>query len=231
MFGTLSNQRSIAARVALAVTCGLHLSAQASNHQEYHLTLSIETSLGEEDISMFIELDSLLADPHPPGSDGSLNLSTPEIPLFSFTNPTNSYSMSFGVGRPNTAVAFYTPQAFPDFFGQYMFSFELIDGYPGGSEFFDVFIDLESTGGSISNASWYMFNPQPDPPLWLLGFGFDVPETTGLRSDTGVSFDLQVVNRVTGDIGSFSLVPSPGALAVLLVAGGMTRRRRRRASF
>ncbi len=159
----------------------------------------------------------------PPGV--LINMADPTHPNYSWTRSDNHYGISLGIGHGAAVVSFETPQAFPDFQGNYMFSYALANGYPGGLEYFDVFLDIRADGGSINNASWFMFNPQPDPPgITDIGFGFDV---LGARAGTSVTLGMQIVNRNTGDVGRFTLAPGPGSAALLLVAGGLARRRRR----
>lgn len=148
----------------------------------------------------------------------------PEHPIYGWSNPTDHYQLVFGVDRPGAMVMFDTPQAFPDFLGNYMFSFQLIDGYPGGSEFFDVFFDIV-TVGTLDRATWSGFNPQPDPPMTHVAFEFDVMP----NSATSVAVGVQIANRSTGDLGSFSIVPEPATITLLLAGGiGLLGRRRAR---
>jgi hypothetical protein len=185
-------------------------------------TLEIESSAGVENQLAMVGFNPQR---DPPGL--LINSTDPTHPIYTWSRSDDHYGITLGIGHGAAGVTFETPQAFPDFQGNYMLSYALSNGYPGGLEFFDVFLDIRVDGGSINNASWFMFNPQPDPPgITDIGFGFDVLGTRA-RGGTSVSIGMQIVNRNTGDVGRFTLLPAPGSLAMLLVAGGLTRRQRR----
>lgn len=168
--------------------------------------VAIDTSVG---VLNPLSLVGFNPQPEPPLVD----LSNPLHPRFMWSNSDNHYEILFGVEHAADIVRFDTPQSIPDGAGNYAFSFALEGAYPGGSEFFDVFFDI-FTVGTFDRLSWVGFNPQPDPPEPHVAFEFDVTP----NSPTSVDLGIQIVNRSTGDVGSFVIVPEP-ATCLLIVLG------------